>query len=821
MPGDRFQEIEELFHAASELEGHERQAFLDRECADDSELRQEVSSLLRFGTDSATRIGAAITAAEPPGRELDDPRAGEHLGPYRLLEILGRGGLSTVYLAERDDGQFRKRVAVKVIRRELDSRELRQRQRLERQILASLEHPNIARLLDGGTSAAGLPYFVMEYVEGQDLESYCNDRQLPVRARIDLFRQVCTAVDYAHRNLVIHRDIKPANILVTAEGVPKLLDFGIAKPLESVFEPSMVTTAPGLRFLTLPFASPEQIRGEHLTTATDVYSLGVVLYRLLTGAHPYPLQGARPAEVERLVGEATPEKPSQAIGHRQHPHERRLRQRLVGDLDTITLKALRKEPERRYSSARLLADDLRNHLEGLPVDARRDTLTYRLGKFLLRHRLVAAAMLVIASIIALYSLRLAAERDRARRAAVQAEQVSETMIGLFESSDPTQTPGETITAREVLERGAAQIRQDLTDQPLVLANMMAVMGRVYYNLGLYQAAQPLLRDALALRLEHLNERHLDVASSRVYLGETLVATGDFETAADFFQQALTVQRKALGHDHNDTLLSLNNLAVTKAYQGDLETAAEFLWEVLERRQRTLGPEHPDVAGTLNNLADTLDRNGDSKAAEPLYRRALAIKRKNLGPDHPDVTLVLNNLARLNQRRGNLAAARQLYQEALAINRRVLPATHPDVTYGLYQLAQLERRDGRLDEAETLARQGLEIQRQAPGASEVLLTRWLDELAETLLAQDRPTAAETLLAESLERRQRLRPNGHWRIAVVRSLLGACHAATGRTDTARPLLESGHAQLLAEFGADDPRTEAAQRRLQNLELRSQAP
>src|SRR5262245_52207434 len=445
MKPERWEQIERLYYAARKRDLGLRATFLDEACVGDESLRQEVESLLAsdeqagdFLNTPALRI-ATEEIAEEQARSL----VGRHLGHYRLLSQLGAGGMGEVYLAARADDQYRKQVAIKLVKRGMDTDNILRRFRHERQILAALDHPNIARLLDGGVSEDGLPYFVMEYIAGSPITEYCDSHQLSTEERLELFRQVCAAVHYAHQNLVVHRDLKPGNILVTEEGAPRLLDFGIAKVFNpELASPTLDLTAPEMRLMTPEYASPEQVRGEPITTASDIYSLGIVLYEMLTGHHPYRTRNQPPSEVIRIVCEKEPEKPSAIIGRveeitgaddpqpitpesvsrTREGQPEKLRRRLAGDLDNIVLMALRKEPERRYGSAEQLSEDIRRHLEGLPVIARKDTLGYRSAKFLQRHKAgVAATALVLTLVIgfivslAVKSAQVTRERDNNRR----------------------------------------------------------------------------------------------------------------------------------------------------------------------------------------------------------------------------------------------------------------------------------------------------------------------------------------------------------------------------------------------------------------------
>ncbi|MEM7351920.1 MAG: serine/threonine-protein kinase, partial [Acidobacteriota bacterium] len=811
--------LEELFHAALELESAARAAFIERECADSPELREELERLLTSAEDDTTLDGVVAGAAAATSASLDPLQAGEALGSYRLLEVLGRGGLSTVYLAERADDQYLAQAALKIVSHGMDSKDLQDRLRQERQILASLDHPNIARLLDGGTTRDGQPFFVMEYIEGQDLESYCDSHQLSVEQRLRIFRQVCDAVNYAHRNLIVHRDIKPGNILVTDKGVPKLLDFGIAKILDP--EPGLQlaeTTLTGRRLLTPQFASPEQMRGEALTTATDVYSLGVVLYRLLTGRHPYVLTRLRPSEVERMICETEAERPSsgamrpladdetwvrealtglEEIAQRRDTTPQRLKRQLEGDLDTIVLKALRKEPERRYSTPDQLSEDLRCYLEGLPVTARADSAWYRSRKFMRRHRMAAATVVmmaaVVASLVGFYTLRLAQERDKARVEAGKAQQAYDVLRDVFDVSNPSRSKGETVTARELLDRGAERMSQELTGQPEVRASMLEVIGGVYRQLGLSSRAETLLQESLEIRRDHFDAASPEVAASLNQLAEVLYELKSYDRAEAMFREALAIRTATVGEEDPDTLVSQNNLAAMLFARGDFEGSEEIFRQVLATRRRSSSATESEVATSLNNLALVLDTRGDLQAAEPLYRESLEIKRRIFGSLDLDVASGLNNLAGMLEAGGDDAAAAPLYQEALEIYRQLVGDAYPDVTHSLQSLAEIALRQGDSSEAERLFTEALTSWQQASPDNPGWKAKLLGPLGELRVRDGRATAAEPLLRESLTLFTEAYPADDWQIGQAEVRLGACLLALGRSAEGEALIDRGLAAL----------------------------
>ncbi len=709
--------------------------------------------------------------------EAEPPPAHRRIGPYQVLRELSHGGMGTVFLAARADDQYQKRVAIKVVKAGMDSEDDVRHFRRERQILASLDHPNIARLLDGGVTDQRLPYFVMEFVQGQTIEEYCDHRGLSVADRLRLFRDVCSAVQYAHRNLIVHRDIKPGNIMVTADGVPKLLDFGIAKLLNPELA-GEAATATGL-VMTPEFASPEQARGELITTATDVYSLGVVLYRLLTGHHPYVMKGRSAVDIARSVIEAEPEKPSTAVARTEEDIRpggqaitaatvsrtregtpEKLRRRLQGDLDNIVLMALRKEPHRRYPSVEAFSEDIERYLEGRPVLAGKGSWSYRMAKFVRRNALAVAAAVVAFVLVAGFGVAMAFQSSRTSRALataererLTAERVSSFLVDLFKVSDPSVAKGNAVTAREILDTGSAKIEAGLEDQPAVRATLMETMGRVYDNLGLYDRALPLLQEALEIRRGVHGTDHVDVAASLNALANLRLHKGDYAGAEPLAREALAMRRKLLGSESPDVAASLNLLANLLRDKGDY-TGAELLYrEALAIRRKLVGNENKDVALILNNLGNVLWGKGDLKGAERFYREAVAILRKVLGNDHPSTAFCLVNLGGVLVEEGDYTGAAPLFQEALAIQRKALGNEHPDVAHTLQGLAIVRTFRGDYAGAEPLIREAIAIDRKALGNEHPRLGEALATLAELLQEERDYSGAERLYREALAMRRK--------------------------------------------------------------------
>lgn len=791
MDAARWTQIQTLFDAALEREPTEREVFLQTACADDPDLLAEVRSLLAADADAHPILDSlALDAIALPTDLLPEgllPAEGERVGPYRIVRPLGQGGMGAVFLAERADGQFEQRVALKLIRGGAASTQGVQRFHSERQILARLQHPHIARLLDGGLTDDGQPFFAMEYIDGVPLDRYCETHACSVDERLRLVRIVCKAVQYAHRRLVVHRDLKPSNILVTEEGTVKLLDFGIAKMLmdgnDAMTDRALTQT--GHAVMTPAYAAPEQIRRAPVTTATDVYALGVVLYELLAGQRPFDLAGCSPADVERIVGEQVPAPPSAVASL---DRQRALR----GDLDTIVLKALRKEPERRYASAEQLADDLQRHLEGRPVTAQPDTVGYRTRKFFQRHRASVAAaafvVIVVAALVGFYTAQLAQERDRAQLEAETATQVSNFLQDVFKSSDPSEAMGDTVSVRTVLERGAQRIDTDLEGQPNVQARLLDVMGEVYLNLGQYDKAQPMLERGLELRRQVHGERHADVASSMDHLAFLHEKTGDYEEAERFNRRALSMRRTLHGDEHPAVAESLNRLAGLLMHKGTYEEAEPLYRQSLTLRQRLLGDEHPEVAVTMNDLALLLHRRGKLGEAEQYVRQSLALNRTHYGEKpHPNVASSLGLLGAVLDEKGAYAAAEDTYREALAMSRALYgDEPHPAIATSLNNLAGVLRTQGEYDEALPLLREMTTIDRRLHGDEHPNVATGLNSLALLLEDMRRYNEAEQYSWETLRILRATVGDEHPYVAFAMNNLGMLLFRMENYEEAEPLL-----------------------------------
>jgi len=932
---DRWQRIDALFDAALDEPPERRLEWLARACEGDQALYDAVARLLSKVETAEKALGESVTDYADTllaslGREVADAggegdwraggttvgdtaaegdgaltvagdivpggdgaalvagaaagvRVGARVGPYRLLRQIGRGGMGTVYLAERDDAEFRKRVALKVVRRGMDTDDILLRFRYERQILASLEHPNIARLYDGGATPDGRPYLVMEYIEGVPITRYCDEAGLPIDARLRLFADVCRAVQFAHQNLVVHRDIKPSNILVQPDGTVKLLDFGIAKLLDPAAagptpgprtEPGLATpgyaaplTRADLRIFTPEYAAPEQLSGEPVTTATDVYSLGVLLFELLTGRRPEG--GADSVRASAVVGRAPAGSADaegaaslEEIARRRGTTPDRLRRRLRGDLDAIVATALARDPARRYASAGQLLADIERHLAGFPVEARGPSLRYRAASFVRRHRVgVAAAVAVVLSLVgglgaALWQAgRAARERDEARIERARAEQMAGFVLGLFSAADPlTRERLDTLRARDLVDRGVGRVRTELADQPEVRVRMLATLGEVYTNLGLYGEAQELLEEALAaipassdglrdraavltLLAELADRRNSYVAidtltaavlsiyatqgwapdslyaSALSYRGGALGMLGRHEEAVAHHEEAIALVRRWEPGGKRYAAM-LNNLATYYANIDEHAKAEPLLREAIEIDRGIFGPDHPELATAYNNLASTIHYQGRRAEAEPYYREALEIGRMAFGPDHPHVAFFSENLATLLDDLARYDEAEPYYRDALRILESSLDAEDPRLATLRRNLALNRHAVGAYGEAEALLRASLAALEATLGADHIYAALARASLGRTLAAAGRASEGLPLLRASLTALESQLPEGHWRLQVVRSDLGAALAATGDVAAGERLLLDSHAALLADRGPDDYATRLARENLERF-------
>ena len=825
-PGERQARIDRLVDAAWDLGPDEQVAFLDEKCRGEPELRREVEALLEAGArapdfldgDAASFAGPAYTGrAEEEARPVD-----RDIGAYRLIEEIGRGGASRVFRAERVEGGFEQEVAVKLLRMGLDSDEARERFRLERQVLATLDHPNIAGLLGGGLTDDDVPYLVMEHVEGRPLTAYCDAHQCSVSERLRMMETVADALSHAHRNMVVHRDLKPSNILVTDDGQVKVLDFGIAKLLDA--EAAGFTTPAtrtGVRPMTPAYAAPEQVRGEAISAATDVYQWGVLAYELLTGRRPHE-DGERSAfEVEQAVLEEEPARPSTVVGtaspaatkQRGSDAERvsaargttpeALSRTLRGDLDAILLKALRKAPEARYASPGALRADLERYEDGQPVQARSITMGYRLRKFARRHRGAvlagAAGLLAVIAFVALLlhqrSIALA-ERDRARTEAQTATQVSGILVDLFESSNPMEEP-DTLTARTLLRRGEARIAA-LDDQPAVQARLLDAMGRAHTGLGNYATADSLLRRSTALRRRQTDAPAPGLAAGLTHRATALRKRGRYAEAESLAREALDMRRTLHGPSHPGVAASLNELGEALEQQGEYDRA-DALYRRALSAYRT-DSTSADAADALGNLARVQREKSKFAVAESLHQRALALRRTRLGPEHPKTIESLGHLATTVEWQGRVAAAESLKQRVVDRRRALLGPDHPATVAARNDLGILLRKNGRYAEAESIFRDVFAAHKRRHGREHPRTAVMMSNWAQTLAAQGRYETADSLYRQSLALHRRVFGADHARVAALLNRMADMKVRRGAYDAAFAQYRDVLSRLQNTFGPE---------------------
>src|SRR5262252_2180807 len=816
MDAERWQKVDRVFHAALQAEPSRRAALLEDSCAGDESLRREVESLLAhyesaesFIERPAFATGQLLSSPQSSSSAAESLAPGSTVAQYRLLQAIGAGGMGEVWRAEQAE-PIRRTVALKLIKAGMDTRAVVARFDSERQALALMDHPNIAKVFDAGATAAGRPYFAMEYVPGIPITEYCDQHRLTIRERLLLFIRVCDGVLHAHQKAVIHRDLKPSNILVVevdGSPVPKIIDFGLAKATAGHLTDHSMFTELGVIVGTPAYMSPEQAGSQdgNIDTRTDVYSLGVILFELLVGALPIAPQDLRQGGVEatlRRIRESEPPRPSaklSAMGpssnsalHRKEEPASLIR-RVRGDLDWITIRAMEKDRARRYGSVSELATDIRRHLEDQPVLAGPPEATYRAGKFVRRHRIgvtVAAviAVLVIGFVAAsgVQARRIVRERDRASREAAAAKSVSDFLISLFNVSNPSQAQGNTITARELLDRGRAQMERSLSGQPEIQARMMDTMGQVYLSLGLYAQARDVLEKALEKRRKLLGPEHPDTLATSDHLARSLEREGHYVEAEKLIRYALDIRMRRLGPEHLDTLASRHAVIVIAIDKGDYVEAEKLGREELEVLRRVRGPEHPDTLASMHDLALDLANLGRPAEASTLFRQTIDIQRRTLGDSHPDTLITMTALGLSLANEGKYEEAEKILRATVDAERRVLGDEHSETLWAMHDLSITLREGGHPAEAEALERQTLAARRRVLGPEHSETLTSMNNLAADLDDLHRFAEAERLYRETIQIQARVLGPGHPETAVTKYNLACNLALSGRPGAALAVL-----------------------------------
>jgi eukaryotic-like serine/threonine-protein kinase len=858
LSADRWRVVIPYLDAALELEGDRRAQWLDDLRREDGLLADDVAALL---DKQAALDVQGFLDGPADARSLPASMAGQVLGSYTLREQIGQGGMGSVWRAERTDGRYRGSAAVKLLNPSLLGREGEGRFRREGSILARLHHPHIAQLIDAGVSGTGQPYLVLEHVDGQRIDRYCDERGLAVESRLELFLDVLAAVAHAHANLVVHRDLKPSNVMVGADGRVKLLDFGIAKLLEREPGETTALTSEGAQLLTPQYAAPEQLTGGDVSTGTDVYALGALLYLLLTGRHPSGSDTGSPAELIRSIVETEPVRPSDAVlqdapgadapaerASRRAATPRKLASALRGDLDNIVAKALRKSTSERYATAGALAADLRAHLAHEVVSARPHSLRYRTGRFLRRHRLAAVAAVVLVSSLAGGLGATAWQYARARRETARAQAVTDFLVRLFQTSADTVVTTETLTAREVLEQGVKRLDVELADQPATRASLLAVMGRVHNHMGLDDQAADLLSRSEALLRAQAKGDDPELARVLRDLADVKVQQGDVESAKALARESVEMARRLYGGDHEQLAESIQTLAGA-SMRGPREPVEALMNEALAMRRRLHGEAHRDVVQSLNRLGTLAFDHGDYALAETRYREALRIAlavpgdsfpavpesmvnlgatltrrgrpgeavgslreavrlyRERLGSQHASLPPFLRAFATALRATGERGEAGALYREALAIQDATLGPHHTEIAKTTFDLATLRLEEGRPAEAEALYGRSLAIMTATLPAGHQYIGKATTGLAGALNELGRYPEAESLLRTALGQLASKLPPGHDLVAGAQLALGQSLLGQRKLGEAQPLLEQSLAAYRAGFGADDVRTAEA--------------
>lgn len=840
--------IKQIFSKAIRLDEAKRTHYIESACKENQELINEIVSLVDSYEETSV-LDKSIDSLRNTAfsTTCSDHLNGQMIGKYKLLEEIGCGGMGTVCLAERADGEFNQRVAIKLLRSPFATKNQVDRFKSERQILASLEHDNIARLLDGGVTQGGQPFYVMEFVDGQPIDAYCDEHKLTINQRLELFTHICKAVQYAHRKLVVHRDLKPSNILVTNDGRVKLLDFGIAKVLDHNNPPvSDLIQGNGLLPLTPSYSSPEQIHGEAITTSSDIYQLGVVLYELLSGFRPFDVEGHSPSEIEKLICETVPRSPSKhllsnrltikpnsdyikEICKNRGMNLHRLQKKLRGDINTIIMKALRKEPDKRYESAEQFLNDIQRYLNYKPVIAHPTSKIYRTGKFITRNsvEITVAATIILLMIgylitITWHSQQTQLAFEQAQQEANKSAQVIDFMLGMFEVGDPRINPGQLITANDLLDRGLEEANQ-LQKQPDLQANLYNVIGKVYTSLGQYNEAENVLEkaveiqrdnfgdttaetarymndlaiaitrqgnydqayllhnEALSILTDLFGEEHPEIANSMSTMGSWIPVTG-LEKATELRQEALRINKNIYGNNHLLTADSYMAVGRIQRSLAEPQNAIESYGKAIEIRKKILGDLHPDVAESMIFMADIYRLYKlDLPKAEELYRNALAIQSRALGTDHISQLHGLTGLASLYSESGKFREAEELLLKNVSIRKKVFGEDHPSMAEGLGQLANGYLKSGDAKKAELFYLKSLNLWKNNVGSDHIIVSGALMGLGNALVELGRFDEAENKYEQALViQKKNLGENSG---ALVYGAMGRLNQKRGNTDAAK--------------------------------------
>ncbi|MBD3615194.1 MAG: serine/threonine protein kinase [Gracilimonas sp.] len=804
MSESKWKKIEYIIDHVLDLKKKDRNSFIEQTCGDDPNLKNEVYQLLESISDSEGWLEDPETFKEGLFEDLSEDikqisaqqsLIGTTLGSYTIKEQIGEGGMGAIYLAERSDGEFKHQVAVKIIRNGRGTKENIKRFKREQRILARLNHPGIAHLYDGGVTNDGFPYIIMEYVDGMPITEYCIIHRCTINQKIALFKQVLEALRNAHENLTIHRDLKPDNILIDQSGNVKILDFGISKLL--LDDEDTILTKTGSRLLTPRYAAPEQIRQENITTATDLYALGVVLYKLLTDSDPIDLDDLTQYQVEQAIISEEPSKPSNKVS------DPKLKKQLQGDLDAIVLKSIRKEPDSRYRVANDFLKDLNNFQEGLPVSAQEDSFRYRSLKFIKRNKqgisIAAGILILIVSFTGFYTNRITQERNTAQLEAEKSEEISSFVIGLLEQNYPENSRGDTITVRHILDKSIRDI-QDIDKDPQVRAKLLQVIGHAYNTVGEPRKAKPILDQSIQI-LEEAGAKHTDLAhtynvmgvitrdlgkldSSKIYLQKAvnmfreveetnmpeypkalknlayvLRLNSEYEQASVLIEEALNIEYKIYEVPDVNIAESVYILASIHRYLGNYQDALEYQFTSLEMLEAMIQGPHPGIVANLSNIGTLykiLDRKTDSKKH---YKKALAMAENLYGPNHPEVANLSSNISSIYIEEHKFDSAKTLIDRSVAITGNISGMKSSKYAHHLRKYGTLYYQKGEYIKADSIYSAVLNIFQSSYKPNHPEIASAKTNMAKAALAQNEHEKAQVLLKESLSIRQRNFPNDH--------------------------------------------------------------
>jgi len=852
----RWQRIQTIFHDAAEIPEANRKAFVEGACGDDAELMREVLAMLDQDASGHSLLDRKLAdvahetlTASAPSLILKE------IGPYRILKLLGEGGMGVVYLAERSD--LGTQVAIKVLRDAWLSPGRRERFATEQRTLAQLNHSSIARIYDADILQDGTPYFVMEYIDGSPLTSYCGKLDCSVKQRLQIFRSVCEAVQHAHNHAVIHRDLKPSNILVKNDGSVRLLDFGIAKQLETL-DLAVDQTMTGLRMMTPAYASPEQVRGERVGVSTDVYSLGVILYEVLTGQLPFDLSGLTPAEAATVITEHEPGKPSAAL--KRNPGAPNSRFLSLGktawaDLDGLCLNALQKDPSRRYGSVEALIRDVDHFLSGEPLEARPDAWQYRIVKFVRRNSravtATAVSVVLIVALVVFFTLRVAKARDAALAEAARTQRIQQFMINLFQGGDAAAGPSESLRVLTVVDRGVQQAK-NLSHDPKVQAELYGNLGSIYQKLGKFDEADSLLhsalderkssfgadspevaesltalgllrsdqahleeaeqftRDGLEMARRHLPPNHPALAKADLAYGKVLAQRGFYDHAIAALNEAVRIQ-SAPGVAPADLATSLSALADAHYSAGHYDICRSLYTRVLEMHRQIYDEHHPLIADDLGSLAAVQRDLGFYAEAEQLDRQALDIVQAYYGRDHPQTAGRLTTLAESLTYQNKYDEAVSALEQALAIQQRVYGPAHPSVAETINELGNMASMRDHLDEAEARFRRAAEIYRAVYGDHHYLVAIALSNVAGIAMDKKDYPRAEQLFRDVIRRYHETLPADNVNTGIAEVKLGRTLLRETKYKDAEVETRAGYEILIKQSSSNSSFTRAARKDL----------